>query len=232
VDGLHGRDGRPFIDHLDAATAGELRKLGQWRAFRAGQVLTRHGEPGKEALLVDSGIVKVTVTSPAGDEVVLGFRGRGELLGEVSALRGTTRSATVTGHQPGGVIEIAAPVFRRFIWLRPELFAVLLNAASQRLRQSDLHRLSYASDNVSRRVASTLLVWAHDHGRITEVGTEITLRASRRELAQWVIASEKTVDSVLADLTRAGLIRTGRRQFIVLDAAGLHRWVHDRERPR
>jgi len=221
-----------FIGQLDAATARDLRGIGHWRAFRAGQVLTRHGEAGQAALIVDSGLVKVTMTSPTGDEVVLGFRGRGELLGEISALRGTARSATVTGHQAGGVIEIAATAFREFVWHRPELFAVLLNAASQRLRQADLLRLSYASGSVACRVGLALLEWAHDHGRITETGTEIILRASRRELAQWVIASEKTVDSALTELTRAGLIRTGRRRFVVVDAAGLHRWVHERERPR
>lgn len=132
-----------------------------------------------------------------------GFYGPGELLGEVSALRGTPRSATVTGRQPGGAIQVAASVFRDFVWSH-ELFVVVLATAGQRLRRADLHRLSYAGDDVASRVAWTLLDWAQRYGRITATGTEIDLRVSRHELAQVVIASEKTVDNVLITLTRPG----------------------------
>jgi CRP/FNR family cyclic AMP-dependent transcriptional regulator len=227
--GREDADNQPFMDQMNAATAAALRQLGQWRGFAAKEVLSRQGEPGKSVLIVDSGVVKVTVAAAAGEEVVAGFYGRGELLGEVSALRGTRRSATVTGHCAGGLIEIPGDAFREFVW-RHELFLVVLATAGQRLRRADMHRLSYAGDGVPSRVGSTLLDWAQRYGRLTDSGTEIDLRVSRHELAQVVLASEKTVDNVLTTLTRAGLITTGRRRFVVLDAAGLHRWVHDRAR--
>jgi len=224
-----GAASQPFMDHLDAAAGAELRRLGQWQEFRADQMLSRQGEPGTGVLLIDSGVVKVTVAATAGEEVVAGFYGRGELLGEVSALRRTRRSATVTGHRPGGLIQVPADTFRGFVW-QHELFLVVLATASERLRRADMHRLSYAGHGVPRRVGSTLLDWAQRYGRFTDGGTEIDLRVSRRELAQVVLASEKTVDNVLTVLTRAGLIRTGRRRFVVVDAAGLHQWVHERAR--
>jgi CRP/FNR family transcriptional regulator, cyclic AMP receptor protein len=223
---------QPFIDRLEPGLAGELRRLGRWRPFSIGETLTKEGESGHTALIIDSGLVKVTTRSAPGDEVLLAFRGRGELLGEMSALRGTARSATATGHQRGGVIELAADTFQRFVWARPQLFAALLDGTSQRLRRSDLQRLSYATNDVGTRVGLALLDWAQDHGKLTEAGTEITLRASRRELAQWVVASEKTVDHVLTQLTRAGLVSTGRRRFVVLDPLGLHEWTRGRGRCR
>jgi hypothetical protein len=49
-----GAESQPFMEQLDAATAAELRRLGQWSGFRAEQVLTRQGEPGDAVLIVDS----------------------------------------------------------------------------------------------------------------------------------------------------------------------------------
>ena len=219
---------RTFLDHLDPATVDRLCRLGARREFRAQQVLTRQGEPGHAVLIVLSGLVKVAVSSADGDEVLLGLYGRGELLGEVSALQGAARSATVTGHLPGELVEIPASRFRDFVGSRPDLLGAVLAPTAQRLRRADLHRLQYAGSDVGGRVAAILLGWAERYGTASDEGVVIGVRASRRELAQAVVASEKTVDDVLTVLSRAGLVRTGRRRFVLRDAAGLHRWMHDR----
>lgn len=219
---------RPFVDRLDRRTAGELRGLGRRREFREQQVISRQGDRGDAILIIDSGLVKVSVASPEGKEVLLGLYGRGELLGEVSALQGTPRSATVTGHVPGTLTEITAARFGRFVTERPEILGAVLAPAAQRLRKADMDRLSYVGTDVGGRVAVTLLLWAEQYGTPSREGIVIGVRASRRELAQAVAASEKTVDDVLTLLSRARLIRTGRRRFVLLDVDALSRWVHDR----
>lgn len=221
-------DDRTFLDSLDRATTAGLVGLGRTRTFRGQEVLSRQGEPGDTVLIVLSGLVKVAVSSAAGDEVLLGIYGRGELLGEVSALSRAARSATVTGHAPGAVVEIPAARFRVFVAERPHLLGAVLAPAAQRLRRADRHRLSYAGTDVGGRVASTLLGWAERHGEDSDEGVVIGVPASRRELAQAVAASEKTVDDVLTILSRAGLVRTGRRRFVLVDTDGLRRWRDDR----
>jgi CRP/FNR family transcriptional regulator, cyclic AMP receptor protein len=219
---------RTFLDCLDPVMADRLVRLGRARAFRSEEILSRQGEPGDAVLIVLSGLVKVAVSSVDGDEVLLGIYGHGELLGEVSALHQAARSTTVTGHLPGEVVEIAATRFRAFVAERPELLGAVLAPAAQRLRRADLHRLSYAGTDVGGRVVFTLLDWAERYGTTSEEGVVLGVRASRRELAQAVAASEKTVDDVLTVLSRARLIRTGRRRFVLLDTAGLRRWLRDR----
>jgi CRP/FNR family transcriptional regulator, cyclic AMP receptor protein len=77
-----------------------------------------------------------------------------------------------------------------------------------------------AEEDVTGRVVATLLSWAAEYGHATAEGVLIGLRASRRELAQVVGASEKSVDDVLTTLRRVGLVRTGRRRFVVCNAEG------------
>lgn len=216
---------RPFLDHLDPPSRAELYQRSRRDDFAADQIISHQGDVGDTAMIVDAGLVKVTVSSASGTEVLLGLYGRGELLGETSALHGCRRSATVVGHLPGRMLHIPARAFRTFLTTQPALFGAVLATSASRLRHADHHRLSLAGHDVSARVAATLLSWAHQYGRRTDEGIEIGLRTSRRELAQSVVASEKTVDDVLTELRRAGVLRTGRRRFVVRDHAALARWA-------
>src|SRR3712207_9372259 len=88
-------DGIPWLEGLPAGDAEALRAVGGERRYRAGAVLFHHGdEPGSVLLLLE-GRVKFVLTGPHGKEVILGFSGPGELVGEVSAIDGAPRSASV-----------------------------------------------------------------------------------------------------------------------------------------
>lgn len=222
---------RPFLDYLSAPAREQLYGQARRRPFGADELLSLQGDDADGALVVDSGIVKVTVSSANGSEVLLGLFGRGHLLGEMSTLQSTPRSATVVGHVPGVVLQISKQAFRSLLDAQPDLIGFVLAGANQRLLEADRHRLAYAAKDVSQRVALTLISWAREYGRADAHGIQIGLRASRRELAQIVVASEKSVDAALTSLSRAGLVRTGRRRFVVCDLAGLESWSEAQQPP-
>ena len=205
-----------------------FRELGRLRLFDVNEVLFFEGEVADSVFVVESGLVKVYVSAPSGDELILGLYGSGEVLGEMSGLGDGVRSATGIGHTPGRVTEIPGHRFRDFLDRHPDAMVHMLSVVQQRLRRADRERLSYLSDDVSGRVARKLVSWAHSHGSPRDDGTIVIARITRRELAQSVAASEKTVDDVLTILSAAGLIATGRRRFVLLDARRLQRWADDR----
>jgi hypothetical protein len=72
----------------------------QVRRLKAGDTLTRQGEPGDELFLVLDGVVSVDV-----DGTVLGEVGPGAVLGERALLEGGTRTSTLTAVTP---VRVAA----------------------------------------------------------------------------------------------------------------------------
>ena len=77
-----------WLDALPEPLARELQALGTERRYGAGVAIFHHGdEPGSVLLLVE-GRVKVALIGPQGREVILGFVGPGELVGDVAALDG------------------------------------------------------------------------------------------------------------------------------------------------
>ncbi len=97
-----------FLDCLSPAAAAELEKLGGRRRYRTGETLFLEGDRAGEALALLSGAVKISVGSVEGREVILDVLEPGSLIGELSAIDGEPRSATVVALSPVEVLAVAA----------------------------------------------------------------------------------------------------------------------------
>ncbi len=71
-----------------------LRREGHLRRFRRGQALFTEGDRAERVFLIDRGWVMISCMSAEGREIVLGLRGSGDIIGELSTLDGEARSAT------------------------------------------------------------------------------------------------------------------------------------------
>jgi CRP-like cAMP-binding protein len=84
-----------LFDDLDpddlAVVAGQLRP----KSFDPGEVMVREGETGDECFVITSGSAAVVATDLIGEEVTIATLGPGELVGEVSLLDNSPRTATV-----------------------------------------------------------------------------------------------------------------------------------------
>jgi CRP-like cAMP-binding protein len=176
-------------------------------------------------LILRSGQAKVTVPDRDGHEVILGFRGPGELLGELSAVDGATRSASATALEPLVALGLPGDAFRGLLDRRPAVARALLGVVALRLREADRQRLEFAAYDVPGRVARRLVELAGRFGRECPDGVEITLGLSQEELAGWAGCSREGVSKALATLRGLGWIDTRRRRIVVRDMAALRRFA-------
>ncbi|MCA1846843.1 MAG: cyclic nucleotide-binding domain-containing protein [Actinobacteria bacterium] len=86
-----------FVDGLSTTALAELERLGGRRRYAAGETLFLEGDRAGEALVLMSGEVKISVGSQDGREVILDVLEAGSLIGELAAIDGEPRSATVAG---------------------------------------------------------------------------------------------------------------------------------------
>jgi CRP-like cAMP-binding protein len=174
------------------------------------------------ALLV-SGRVKVSAIAEDGEEYVLAFRGRGDLIGELSALDGEPRSATVTAIEAVEALVIDAGAFRDFLSENPAVALELLAVLSRRLRDADRKRVEFGALDTPGRVVSRLLELAADYGEPAAGGVRVSLPITQRDLAGWIGASREAVAKALHGLRARGLIETQRGCIVVLDLEELRR---------
>ena len=200
-----------------------LARLGRTKQFRRGAVLFAEGDRADRVVVVRAGRVKVTRATEGGREVVLGVRGAGEVLGELSAVDGGVCSATASALEPVEAVVVTASAFRTYLAEQPAAAYRLLEVVVHRLREADRVRLEFGGLDTTARVASRLCELARESGEPVAGGIEIALALSQDELAGWVGASREAVAKSLRQLRAAGCIETGRRRIVVLDLAALDR---------
>ncbi len=83
------------------------------KVFKPGDVIMRQGEIGEKAYIIESGKVEVVITSPSGEERVIGTRGSNAMIGEMSLIDSAPRTATIRAIEDCSVLEITKDDFSR-----------------------------------------------------------------------------------------------------------------------
>lgn len=100
----------PGLTGLTDAELRALSKLVDEVSFPSGHVLTRAGEPGREAFMILEGAVEVEI---AGE--VVGILGPGSFVGEMALLENDVRTATVTTTVPTKTLVLSRKAFQEVL---------------------------------------------------------------------------------------------------------------------
>ena len=212
-----------FWSALSPPEATVLERLGTRRRFPRGHALLHEGQIADRIFILRQGRVKITSTTAAGREVVHALRAPGELLGELAAIDGQSRSASVVALEPVEVLALAPSDFSGFLADHPAVALALLRILSRRLREATAAQARFAAQDTLGRVATRLLELSERFGEPRDEQIEITLPISQEELAGWVGASLESTARALQTMRTLGWIQTGRRSICVLDAAAVRR---------
>jgi CRP-like cAMP-binding protein len=215
--------GPSFAARLVPEELAALRARAVTRRFERGATLMHHDEVPGRVLLIERGHAKVTLVSEDGREIVLAFRGPGDLLGEISALGGEPRSATVRALEPIDALAMAADDFDALLEAHPRIALVVLHLVIERLREADRHQFEFAAYQTLGRVARRIVELAERFGEPGDGGIRIALGISQEELAGWAGASREATSKALHDLRAMSLIETERRHITVRSLDELRR---------
>jgi CRP-like cAMP-binding protein len=188
------------------------------RQFRRGAVMLREGEEPTRVLVLVEGRAKAVTFTDDGREVILGFMGPGELVGEVATIEERPRSATVMALEPVTALALAGEDFMALLTSHPRVWVVVHRIAYRRLRAADRQRREMLGSSTLSRVSRRLVELSDEQGTIT-------LPLSQEELAGWTGASREAVTKALRQLRDLGWIETGRRSISVRDRDALRRFA-------
>ncbi|MBF6589987.1 MAG: Crp/Fnr family transcriptional regulator [Ktedonobacterales bacterium] len=210
---------------LDADALRELATVMRRRAFRPGEVIFHRDDPGQVLYIIRSGKVKIYITSPEGQEVVLAVFGPGDYFGELALLDGQPRSAGAVAIDAVEVYALQRNDFISAVNHHPRIAVQVMNVLSRRLRQTDSMIEDLLFLDVHGRVAKKLLELAELHGERTPEGIRIELRLTQSDLAALVGASRESVNKVMGYFVDKHFISTEKRKITILRLADLRRRI-------
>ena len=184
--------------------------------------MTWTNDTSSDVLLLRRGCVKVVCHIDDGHQVVIGIRDAGDLVGELAALDGEPRSASVYAISDVEALVVPSGRFYGFVRQHPDTAVALHTSLSARLREADRYRTAAATEPVSRRLAALLLELGDRYGEPDGTGAVlIDLPLCQDELAGLLLTSRRTIGRALMKLRRNGVVLTGRREIVLRKPASL-----------
>ena len=126
----------PLLSLLASTHRRELAKLIVEQQYEAGEIVFKEGDIGDALYIIRSGRV-VVVKGNFNTPTVLGYRGMGEIVGEMALLENQPRSASIVAMENLSLLRISLEDFQRFLKTNTTLGLSILGSLSRRLRDSD-----------------------------------------------------------------------------------------------
>ena len=203
-------------DHLSWLD-GHLRR----RTVVAGANIVAAEQPGEVIYIILSGTVKIHVEQANGTDVILAILGPGDIVGEMSLLDGTARSADVVTLEETTLLWMDRDTLHECLQRMPVVATNMMRILCDRLRQASEQIQSLAALGVRDRVLRQILVFAQRYGRVTPDGSVlIPIRLTQSDIAGLIGASRERVNQIISACKR--------RQQLSVDR-DYHITVHDRE---
>ncbi|RKT57900.1 Crp/Fnr family transcriptional regulator [Saccharothrix australiensis] len=199
----------------------ELLNIGSVVRYPPDREVIQQGAVDTHALLLLEGFVKVLVTDEAGRRALVAVQGVGDLVGELSALDGGPRSATVV--TCGDVLARLIPggELNGFLQRRGDVLVELTRQLAGRLRTAEQGRRDQVSLSSGRRLARVLVALVAQIGEEVDGRRVLRVPLTTGELASLAGTSRLTAKRVLADLVAAGVVAHRHRDLCVVDLDAL-----------
>lgn len=199
------------------------------RRKHEGESLFHEGGTAEGLYFVRAGTFKVFRTGEDGYEQVLGFAGRGELLGfDAVGLRHYTNEAVAL--EESSVYVVLLQDYFSVNPRIPELDGAVFRAVSAALQQSGEMAEMMAAVAAETRLARFLLQLSRRMAASGQSASRLHLRMGRRDIASYLGVAHETVSRSFTSLVATGLVSVNNRDVEILDMAGLREFGHGTRR--
>ena len=216
--------GIALFDGLDQATLGRLEAHCRWQRYRKGDRILEYGSASREVYFVIRGAVNIVNVSPMGREVAFATIGAGACFGELSAIDGEPRSASVVASEDTLLAVLLSDRFLDLLQDQAEVTFRLLQQLAHMVRAGDLRIMELSTLAASHRVYLELLRMAAPDVAVSGRWVVRPL-PPLREIASRVSTTRETVARALSQLYQSGLVRRKGRMLYLMDREKLEDFI-------
>jgi CRP/FNR family cyclic AMP-dependent transcriptional regulator len=217
---------RCFLDRLSIEDRAVLERKFVIRKHEPGEIVISHLDENQEVFFVLEGRLRATLYSLNGHEIDYRDIGPGDVVGELAAIDGAPRSATVEALEPARLGCLSAETFRNLIKTCPGLNATLLEHMSTQIRRLTERVFEFSTLSVRDRLISELLRLA-EASSIREGRVEIHPVPTQFDLAHRISCRREVVSREMSGLAKAGLVKKRDRVLIISDLDQLRSLISD-----
>ena len=193
-----------------------LAKQCQWRSFETGEQILDKDNSDRDVFFVAKGTLQVVNYSMTGREIAFAKLSAGSFFGELSAIDGELRSASVIALEPCLLGSLAPQIFIDQIIGNPKLALQVLQRLAGIVRSCDERIMDLSTLGAVDRVYRQLLLLAEEspadsgHWLIRNLPTH-------KSIAAMASTTRETVARSISQLAMGGMVERKGRTLYLLD---------------
>lgn len=191
---------------------------------KAGRELVSQGATSTNVYLVLVGRLHVMLFSALGREIILRDLAEGEMFGELAAIDGLPRSATIVALSDCTLASVNAAIFRSAVTEDPEAALWLARRLSLQIRDLTDRLFERSALRVSSRLHCELMRRCAA-ARTEDNRVPLVPSPTHAELASCIGTHREAVTREISYLVEQGIVSQERRRIIVEDTRALARLV-------
>jgi CRP/FNR family transcriptional regulator, cyclic AMP receptor protein len=213
---------QPIFCDLDPEALDQLCRYAKHTTLKRGTTIVSKGDPGNSLIVVISGTIKISVSSPDGRSAILNLIGPGEIFGEVAVLDGKARTADATANSNCEIYVIDRRDFIPFVRSQPALAMKFIELLCARLRWTSDQVEEVILQNLPGRLASALLRLTEKH-KLAPAGRTIAI--TQQEISEMVGMTRESINKQLRAWAARNWVRLEHGAIVVLDVAALRELI-------
>jgi CRP-like cAMP-binding protein len=215
IEPFTGLDGQSLT-----GVAGSCR----FERFEAKRQIIAYQDDSADVFFIVSGTVRVVIHSLSGKEISYRDLEGGEMFGELAAIDGEQRSASVVAVTETLLVAMPETAFREAIRTHPTVAEAVLQRLTGLVRLYSQRLYEMRTLDVQSRIRAELVRLAEDSLSGDNTATISPLPTSA-DIAARVNTRREAVSRELASLTRQGFIERRQKSLMIRDFAGLNQLV-------
>ncbi len=207
-----------MFEGMDEQAMHSLDRISSMITTKTHQPIYFPDEPSSAIFFLKEGHVKISRINSEGNEVILDIVGPGEIFGELSEFEEQEPGSEMAAALDEAVIcTVKKEDFDNLVKMNPSLNFEITKRIGLRLRRFEERISDLVFKDVRKRIASFLVRFAEEMGKIK--GGIITIRThlSHQEIAFLTGAARQTVTTTLNEFRSAGLIDFSRGEISIKD---------------
>jgi len=193
----------------------------RWRRYQPGQAVIERDAPTHEVHFVAAGTVRVEDHAASGRVVSFQDVRAGGLVGELAAIDGGERSASVIAVEPTTTAALDPRSFLNILADHPEVSLATMQRLADMVRQASTRIMELSTVGAHNRVHAEVLRIARERAGRDGASARISPIPAHADIASRVSTTRETVARVLSELGKQGLVRRERNALVVPDLAAL-----------
>ena len=202
------------------ATADEEDTLFQHVRYKAGQRIHRIGQAFDTLYIVNSGFVKTLHIDEFGNEQVLSFPMKGDILG-IDGIHKQHYASEAVALSDCDMILVPYKTFAALGRIHCELEQAMFSVMSREIVREQMMISMLSALSAEAKVARFLTNLGERFSQMGYSGRSFNLRMTRQEIGSYLGLTLETVSRTLSALNELGMISVEQREINLLDTAAL-----------